>query len=205
MLHFHSRHICILSITLWLEKGVHIKLEFKSYYFHFLWFIKLRESPIFRRNGVGGAGAYRSTNYGWKERAGRTEQYSDKLDRNKPVNGHASSLDHSSSLPHHRTSKKRRKSRSSDSGSGSSRSGSGSRSSSSSSSRSSSSGSNSSKSRSPSRASVTSKMKSSLGNYLPHTEFDKQCTIILRNLPHRTEGTISRWLRCKQACKHFQR
>lgn len=140
------------------------------------------------RNGVVGAGTYRSSTYGWKDRAGggRTEQYSDKLDRNKPVNGHTGSLDHS--LPHHRTNKKRRKSRSSDSGSGSSRSGSGSRSSSSSSSRSSSSGSNSSKSRSPSsRASVTSKMKSSLGNYLPHTEFDKQCTIILRNLPHRTE------------------
>lgn len=147
---------------------------------------------LFRRNGVVGVGSYRS-NYAWKERAGRTDQYnSDKLDRTKPVNGHSGILDHPQPIiSTHRTKKKRRKSRSSDSGSNSSGSGSGSRSSSSSSSRSSSSGSNSSKSRSPSRASVTSKIKSSLGNYLPHTEFDKQCTIIVRNLPHRIEGENS--------------
>ena len=139
----------------------------------------------------GGVGSYRS-NYSWKERVGRTDQYSDsnKLERNnKPVNGHSGSP---TALLSRRTKKKRRKSRSSDSGSGSSGSGSGSRSSSSSSSRSSSSGSNSSKSRSPTRTSSsnTSKIKSNLGNYLPHTEFDKQCTIIVRNLPHRIEGKI---------------
>ena len=122
----------------------------------------------------------------------RADQYnSDKLDRGKPVNGHSSCVDPPPTLPSHRTKKKRRKSRSSDSGSNSSGSASGSRSSSSSSSRSSSSGSNSSKSRSPSKVSVASKIKSSLGNYLPHTEFDKQCTIIVRNLPHRIEGKYS--------------
>jgi hypothetical protein len=31
-------------------------------------------------------------------------------------------------------------------------------------------------------------MKSSLGNYLPHTEFDKLCTILVRNLPSRVDG-----------------
>ena len=138
---------------------------------------------------MGGVGSYRS-NYAWKERVGRTDQYSDKLERSKPVNGHSASP----TLLSRRPKKKRRKSRSSDSGSGSSGSGSGSRSSSSSSSRSSSSGSNSSKSRSPSRASNTSKIKSSLGNYLPHTEFDKQCTIIVRNLPHRIEGKITSFI-----------
>ena len=98
--------------------------------------------------------------------------------------------------------KKRHKSRSSDSCSNSSesRSGASRSSSASSSSRSSSSDSNTSKSRSPSSrtgcglvggtggSSVWAKIQSSLGNYLPHTEFDKQCTIIVGNLPHRTEG-----------------
>ena len=54
-----------------------------------------------------------------------------------------------------------------------------SRSSSSSSSRSSSSGSGSSKSPSPSRGRIGK------GNYLPHTEFDKLCTIVVRNLADR--------------------
>ena len=81
MLHFHSRHICILSITLWLEKGVHIKLEFKSYYFHFLWFIKLRSllfsgemvlvarEPTAVRTTVGrsGRGGRSSTVINWTE------------------------------------------------------------------------------------------------------------------------------------------
>ena len=173
---------------------------------------------FFRRNGLNSGSSYRN-NYNWKDRVTRDQYSSDKLDRsNKPVNGLNNSLDHtpshSSSLtshhlsnlglhhslgPHHltslstrRTKKKRHKSRSSDSCSNSSESRSGSRSSTSSSSRSSSSGSNTSKSRSPSsRGSVWAKIQSSLGNYLPHTEFDKQCTIIVGNLPHRAEGKFS--------------
>jgi len=107
---------------------------------------------------------------------------SSQLDQQGPAGGSS----HSRSAAAAAKKKQRRKSRSSDSGSDSS--GSGSRSSSSSSSRSSSSGSNSSKSRSPSRASVAAKIKSSLGNYLPHTEFDKLCTILVRNLPSRVDG-----------------
>ena len=115
--------------------------------------------------------------------------------------GGSSSIQARSRTTKSNNNKKRHKSRSSDSCSNSSesRSGASRSSSASSSSRSSSSDSNTSKSRSPESrtasggsgsTSVWAKIQSSLGNYLPHTEFDKQCTIIVGNLPHRAEGWL---------------
>ena len=113
------------------------------------------------------------------------------MNTSKPVNGGGVGVGQGGGLaitPHkkkHRT----RKSRSSESGSDSQQSGSNSRSSSSSSSRSSSSGSGSSKSPSPDRSRLGKGV--GLGNYLPHTEFDKLCTIVVRNLPERpTESAV---------------
>ena len=88
----------------------------------------------------------------------------------------------------HKKKNRVRRSRS-NSSSDSQQSGSNSRSSSSSSSRSSSSGSGSSKSPSPSRHRLGKGL--GLGHYLPHTELDKLCTIVVRNLPERaTENAL---------------
>ena len=88
----------------------------------------------------------------------------------------------------HKKKHRTRKSRSSESGSDSQQSGSNSRSSSSSSSRSSSSGSGSSKSPSPDRGRASKGI--GLGNYLPNTEFDKLCTVVVRNLPERPAESV---------------
>ena len=139
--------------------------------------------------------SYRN-NYGWKDgRQGRpgaegsNYNSSDKCDPNRPVSnnkpvkggvggGSGSGLPLSLHKKKNRTRRPR-----SNSSSDSQQSGSNSRSSSSSSSRSSSSASGSSKSPSPSR--------NRLGHYLPHTELDKLCTIVVRNLPDRpTENAL---------------
>ena len=148
----------------------------------------------------GNSSSYRN-NYGWKDSRARPEQTNynsgEKCDQprivnsSKPVNGGGVGVGQGGGLaitPHkkkHRT----RKSRSSESGSDSQQSGSNSRSSSSSSSRSSSSGSGSSKSPSPDRSRLGKGV--GLGNFLPHTEFDKLCTVVVRNLPERpTESAV---------------
>ena len=148
----------------------------------------------------GSSSTYRS-NYNWKDSRSRPDQTNynsgEKCDsprvvnNSKPVNGvgagktQTSGLNSTSHKKKHRT----RKSRSSESNSDSQQSGSNSRSSSSSSSRSSSSGSGSSKSPSPDRNRLGK--GAGLGNYLPHTEFDKLCTIVVRNLPDRpTENAL---------------
>ena len=112
------------------------------------------------------------------------------MNSGKPVNGGVGvGSSGGLSITPHKKKHRTRKSRSSESGSDSQQSGSNSRSSSSSSSRSSSSGSGSSKSPSPDRSRLGKGV--GLGNYLPHTEFDKLCTIVVRNLPERpTENAV---------------
>lgn len=131
--------------------------------------------------------SYRN-NYGWKDSRPRPDQTnynsSDKCDSNrlvsnsKPVKGGVGGPGAQPLTLHKKKHRTRQRSRS-NSSSDSQQSGSNSRSSSSSSSRSSSSGSGSSKSPSPSRARLR------LGHYLPHTEQDKLCTIVVRGLPDR--------------------
>ena len=128
------------------------------------------------RPAAGGGGGGDQTNYnsGEKSEPGR-------LVNSKPVNGGGTGLlpIGQTSLPQHKKKQHRTRRSRSNSSSDSQQSGSNSRSSSSSSSRSSSSGSGSSKSPSPSR----SRLGKGLGQCLPHTEFDKLCTIYVRNLP----------------------
>ena len=137
--------------------------------------------------------SYRS-NYNWKDSRPRSDQTnynsSDKSDQNRlPVNN-SKPVKGSSSLPLHKKKHRTRRSRS-NSSSDSHQSRSNSRSSSSSSSRSSSSGSGSSKSPSPSRGRLGSKGLGLSGHFLPHTETDKLCTIVVRNLPDRpTENAL---------------
>ena len=150
-----------------------------------------------------GSSSYRN-NYSWKDsRQGRqgaqaegnNYNSSDKCDPNRPVSnskpvkgavGGGPGTGQPLSL--HKKKNRTRRSRS-NSSSDSQQSGSNSRSSSSSSSRSSSSGSGSSKSPSPSRQRLGKGL--GLGHYLPHTELDKLCTIVVRNLPERaTENAL---------------
>ena len=143
--------------------------------------------------------SYRN-NYGWKDsrpRAAASDQTnynsSDKCDQNRLVNNSKSVKGSvggtgGGSLTLHKKKHRTRRSRS-NSSSDSQQSGSNSRSSSSSSSRSSSSGSGSSKSPSPNRHRLGKGI--GLGHYLPHTDLDKLCTIIVRNLPERpTENAL---------------
>lgn len=141
--------------------------------------------------GRGNAGTYRNS-YGWKDsRAGRPdqqqyggkEQEQPRLTPGKAVG--ATSGPAASTVVISKKKQRVRKSKSSESGSDSAQSGSNSRSSSSSSSRSSSSNSGSSKSPSPDRRGKRSGLGSIQGNFLPHTEFDKQCTVVVRGLPER--------------------
>ena len=147
---------------------------------------------------VRGNATYRN-NYGWKDSRGRDGQYGGPNDKQEPqsrllpvsktpANSNATSTSAVNALNVGAGKKKQRarKSKSSESGSDSQQSGSNSRSSSSSSSRSSSSGSGSSKSPSPDRR-ASKRIGGGMqgGNFLPHTEFDKQCTIVVRNLPER--------------------
>ena len=136
-----------------------------------------------------GSSSYRN-NYGWKDSRPRPADQTNynsgeksdpgRLANSKPVNGGGALLPlGQSSLPQHKKKQHRTRRSRSNSSSDSQQSGSNSRSSSSSSSRSSSSGSGSSKSPSPSR----SRLGKGLGQCLPHTEFDKLCTIYVRNLP----------------------
>ena len=152
----------------------------------------------------GGSSSYRN-NYSWKDsRQGRqgtqaegsgNYNSSDKCDPNRPVSntkpvkgGLGGGPGSGQPLLLHKKKNRARRSRS-NSSSDSQQSGSNSRSSSSSSSRSSSSGSGSSKSPSPSRQRLGKGL--GLGHYLPHTELDKLCTIVVRNLPERaTENAL---------------
>ena len=147
---------------------------------------------------VRGNATYRN-NYGWKDSRGRDGQYGGPTDKQEsqprllpgnkaPVNSNPTSTSAVNTINAGVGKKKQRarKSKSSESGSDSQQSGSNSRSSSSSSSRSSSSASGSSKSPSPDRrASKRTGGGMQGGNFLPHTEFDKQCTVVVRNLPER--------------------
>ena len=141
-----------------------------------------------------GSSSYRN-NYGWKDprprpapaagdqtnyNSGEKSEPGRLVTNSKPVNGGGPLLPlGQTSLPQHKKKQHRTRRSRSNSSSDSQQSGSNSRSSSSSSSRSSSSGSGSSKSPSPSR----SRLGKGLGQCLPHTEFDKLCTIYVRNLP----------------------
>jgi len=159
-----------------------------------------RSSGPFNQESVRGTSSSYRSSYGWKDSRARPEQTNynsgDKSDQprivnsGKPVNGGVGvGSSGGLSITPHKKKHRTRKSRSSESGSDSQQSGSNSRSSSSSSSRSSSSGSGSSKSPSPDRSRLGKGV--GLGNYLPHTEFDKLCTIVVRNLPERpTENAV---------------
>merc|ERR1719234_134331 len=156
----------------------------------------------FGQDRARGNATYRN-NYGWKDSRGRDGQYgggptADKqepqprlLPGNKaPVNSSnptsTSAVNNAINAGVGKKKQRARKSKSSESGSDSQQSGSNSRSSSSSSSRSSSSASGSSKSPSPDRrANKRTGGGMQGGNFLPHTEFDKQCTVVVRNLPER--------------------
>ena len=147
------------------------------------------------RSSSSSSSSYRN-NYGWKDSRPRPDQTnynsSDKCDQNRLVNNSKSvkggAVGGGSSLTLHKKKHRTRRSRS-NSSSDSQQSGSNSRSSSSSSSRSSSSGSGSSKSPSPNRHRLGKGI--GLGHYLPHTDLDKLCTIIVRNLPERpTENAL---------------